>query len=148
MRPDKLKVLFLCTGNACRSQMAEGFARALRGDVIDAYSAGITPHGKNPLAVRVMAEAGIDISAQESKHIDSLKHVPLDVVVTVCGSAHEACPIFPGRTRVVHVGFEDPPALARASGASTDEQALPYYRKVRDQIRAWILTLPGSLAQP
>lgn len=145
MRSSKLQVLFLCTGNSCRSQMAEGFARALRGDVINAYSAGTCPHGKNPLAVRAMAEASIDISGQESKHIDSLRAVPLDVVVTVCGNAQEGCPIFTGSTRVVHVGFEDPPALARNAGAKTDEEAMPHYRKVRDEIRAWVLTLPESL---
>lgn len=147
MRPSKLKVLFLCTGNACRSQIAEGFARALRGEVIEAYSAGTSSHGKNPLAVRVMAEAGVDISAQESKHVDTLKHVPFDYVVTVCGRANESCPLFPGTTKVIHIGFDDPPALAQAAGATSDELALPHYRKVRDQIRAWVLTLPASLAK-
>ena len=106
-------MLFLCTGNSCRSQMAEGFAHQLKGEVIQAYSAGVEPQGLNPLAVKVMAEAGVDISAQRSKHVDELKDVPLDYVVTVCDQAHEACPLFPGNTRVVHVGFDDPPRLAR-----------------------------------
>jgi arsenate reductase len=139
----KLKVLFLCTGNSCRSQMAEGFARALKPDLIDPYSAGVEPHGMNARAVKVMAEAGVDISKQSSKHLDTLAHVPFDFVVTVCGNAHESCPVFPGRTKVVHVGFEDPPALAKS--AKTEEEALAHYRRVRDEIKTWIQTLPESL---
>ena len=115
-------VLFLCTGNSCRSQMAEGWARALNGDRIEAYSAGIETHGLNPHAVRVMAEAGVDISKQESKHVDELKDVRFDYVVTVCGHADERCPSFPGRTKVIHVGFDDPPRLAR--DARTEQEAL------------------------
>src|SRR5437016_12365020 len=111
----KLKILFLCTGNSCRSQMAEGFARALKSDVIDAYSAGVEPHGMNPRAVRAMAEAGVDITGQRSKHVDELNDIPLDYVVTVCDHAHETCPLFPGKTRVVHVGFDDPPRLAQSA---------------------------------
>ena len=142
----KLKILFLCTGNSCRSQMAEGWARALRGDVIEAWSAGIETHGLNPLAVRVMAEAGVDISAQRSKHVDELRGIPFDHVVTVCDHAHESCPLFPGRTKVIHVGFDDPPRLARA--ARTEEEALAAYRRVRDEIRAFVERLPGALASP
>jgi arsenate reductase (thioredoxin) len=142
---DKLKILFLCTGNACRSQMAEGFARQLRGDAIEAYSAGTNPHGMNPLAIRVMSEAGVDISGGRSKHVDELKDVKFDHVVTVCDNAHETCPMFPGKTKVVHVGFQDPPKLARDAGAQTEEEALPYYRRVRDEIRKWVETLPQSL---
>lgn len=138
----KLKVLFLCTGNSCRSQMAEGWARALRGDQIDAYSAGTDPHGMNARAIRVMSEAGVDISSHTSKHARDLEHVAFDFVVTVCDSAHESCPVFPS-ARVVHVGFEDPPRLA-GPGAG-EEEALPHYRRVRDQIRAFIESLPGSL---
>jgi len=115
-------VLFLCTGNSCRSQMAEGWARHLRGDVIEPCSAGIETHGLNPHAVRVMAEAGVDISKQESKHVDELKDVRFDYVVTVCGHADERCPSFPGRTKVIHVGFDDPPRLAR--DARTEQEAL------------------------
>ncbi|MEZ0267827.1 MAG: arsenate reductase ArsC, partial [Phycisphaerae bacterium] len=110
--PDKLNVMFLCTGNSCRSQMAEGWARHLKGDVIDAYSAGVDPHGMNPRAIRAMAEAGVDITAQSSKHVRDLPPVTFDYVVTVCGHANETCPVFPGATRVVHVGFDDPPKLA------------------------------------
>ena len=143
---NKLKVLFLCTGNSCRSQMAEGFARQLRGDVIDAYSAGTDPHGMNALAIKAMSEAGVDISHGRSKHVDELKEEKFDYVVTVCDHANEACPMFPGKTKVVHVGFEDPPRLARDANAKTDEQALPHYRRVRDQIKAWVETLPQSLS--
>ena len=139
----KLNILFLCTGNSCRSQMAEGWARALKGDQIEAYSAGVSPHGMNPRAIKAMAEAGVDISGHSSKHVDTLADVRLDYVVTVCGHANETCPHFPGRTKVVHVGFDDPPKLAE--GAKTDEEAMPHYRRVRDEIKAWIETLPGSL---
>ena len=139
---DKLKILFLCTGNSCRSQMAEGWARALKPEAVEPYSAGTDPHGLNPLAVRVMAEAGVDITTQRSKHVDELKDVPLDYVVTVCDSAHEACPLFPGRTKVVHVGFDDPPRLAKA--AKTEEEALGHYRRVRDEIRQFILTVDAD----
>ena len=133
---EKKKVLFLCTGNSCRSQMAEGWARALKGDVIEAYSAGIETHGMNPNAVKVMAEAGVDISGQRSKHLDELKGVDFDLVVTVCGHAHENCPWFPGSAKVVHVGFDDPPKLAKA--ARTEEDALNPYRRVRDEIRTFV----------
>ena len=142
----KLKVLFLCTGNSCRSQMAEGWARRLKGDVIEPYSAGVEKHGLNPRAVQVMAEAGVDISSHHSKTLHELAGVTFDVVVTVCASAHERCPIFPGRGRVVHVGFDDPPALARQ--AATEEEALSHYRRVRDEIRAFIQTLPEGLDRP
>ena len=141
----KPKILFLCTGNACRSQMAEGWARQLKGDVIEAFSAGVEPHGLNPLAVQVMREAGVDISGHRSKHVDELKDVRFDYVVTVCGNANEACPVFPGNVKRIHVGFDDPPALAR--GARTTEEALLHYRRVRDEIRTFIETLPGGLEQ-
>ena len=139
----KLKVMFLCTGNSCRSQMAEGWAHALKGDAIDAYSAGVDPHGMNPRAIAAMAESGVDISDQRSKHVDELAGVTFDYVVTVCGHAKETCPIFPGLTKVVHVAFDDPPKLA--AGAKTDDEAMPHYRRVRDEIRAWVETLPASL---
>ena len=138
-----MKILFLCTGNSCRSQMAEGWARHLKGDVIEAHSAGIETHGLNPLAVKVMAEAGVDISGQRSKLVGELAAVEFDCVVTVCGHANEHCPIFPGKTSVVHVGFDDPPKLA--AGAATEEEALAHYRRVRDDIKAFIETLPESL---
>ncbi|MDD5678510.1 MAG: arsenate reductase ArsC [Kiritimatiellae bacterium] len=139
----RLKILFLCTGNSCRSQMAEGWTRHLKGDVIEPYSAGIETHGLNPNAVKVMAEAGVDISRQRSKHVDELKDVAFDYVVTVCDNANESCPLFPGKTKVVHVGFDDPPRLART--AKTEDEALDHYRRVRDEIRAFVETLPDSL---
>jgi arsenate reductase len=137
----KPRVLFLCTGNSCRSQMAEGLARALKGAEIDAYSAGTRPHGLNPLAVRAMREIGIDITGHTSKRPEDLG-VTFDVVVTVCDSAHESCPVFPG-ARVVHVGFEDPPRLAK--DAPSDDAAMPHYRRVRDEIREFIQRLPGAV---
>jgi arsenate reductase len=139
----KVKILFLCTGNSCRSQMAEGWTRQLKGDQIEAYSAGTDPTGLDPRAVAVMAEAGVDISAQQSKSVAKFVDFPLDVVVTVCDSAREACPVFPGEVRLVHVGFEDPPALAR--GAASEEEILAAYRRVRDQIRAFVETLAAGL---
>jgi arsenate reductase (thioredoxin) len=139
----KLKVLFLCTGNSCRSQMAEGWARHLKSDVIDPYSAGIETHGLNPNAVKVMAEAGVDISRHRSKNVADLKDVPFDYVVTVCGQAHETCPMFPGKAKIVHVGFDDPPRLATT--ARTETEALGHYRRVRDEIRAFVLRLPQVL---
>ena len=135
----KRKILFLCTGNSCRSQMAEGWARHLKGDTIDAYSAGIETHGLNPRAVTVMAEAGVDISGHRSKTVGELKDIPFDLVVTVCGHAHEQCPIFPGSAKVIHAGFDDPPALAKNAG--TEEEALACYRRVRDEIREFVTTL-------
>jgi arsenate reductase len=123
--------------------MAEGFARALKSDAIDACSAGVAPKGLNPLAVKAMAEVGIDISKQRSRHVDEFLDQPPDFVVTVCGHANETCPVFPGKTKVIHVGFDDPPELAR--NAKTEEQAMQHYRRVRDEIRAWVLTLPESL---
>ncbi len=139
-----LKILFLCTGNSCRSQMAEGWARHLKGKEIEAYSAGVAPHGMNADAVRVMSEAGVDISEQRSKHVDDLSDVRFDYVVTVCDDAHESCPIFPGRARIVHQGFDDPPRLA--SGAATEAERLAPYRRVRDEIRDYVATLPECLS--
>lgn len=141
----KLKVLFLCTGNSCRSQMAEGWAHALKGDVIEAYSAGIETHGMNPNAIKVMAEAGVDITGQHSKKADELINVPFDVVVTVCGHANETCPMWLGsKARVVHVGFDDPPKLAKT--AKTEEESLGHYRRVRDEIRRFVAGLPESIS--
>jgi len=139
----KMKILFLCTGNSCRSQMAEGWARHLKGDVIEAFSAGIETHGLNPLAVKVMTEAGVDISGHRSKNVSELADVKFDYVITVCDNAHESCPIFPGKTKVVHTGFDDPPRLAKY--ARTEEEALAHYRRVRDAIRAFVKLLPEFL---
>jgi arsenate reductase len=143
--PGSLNILFLCTGNSCRSQMAEGWARYLKGEQINAYSAGIAPHGLDPRAVAVMAQAGVDISSHRSKHLDELSGVLFDYVVTVCGHAHEHCPVFPGKAQVVHVPFEDPPQLAKT--AATEEQALQCYQRVRDQIKTFVSNLPDSLAR-
>ena len=140
---DKLKILFLCTGNSCRSQMAEGFARHLKGNIMDAFSAGLDAHGLDPYAVRVMREIGIDISRQQSKTLDDLNETHFDYVITVCGYADEHCPLFPGNTKVVHHGFDDPPKLAES--VLTEEEQLACYRRIRDEIREYIETLPESL---
>lgn len=143
-----MKLLFLCTGNSCRSQMAEGWTRALKAEEIEVYSAGIETHGLNPYAVRAMAEAGIDISSQRSQTIADIEQeagekVEFDVVVTVCGHADENCPIFSGAPRVVHTPFDDPPRLA-ADIADEEEKMAPY-RRVRDEIRAFVESLPAAL---
>ena len=139
-------ILFLCTGNSCRSQMAEGWTNHLKLGVLAAWSAGVETHGLNPLAVEVMAEAGVDISAHASKLVADLPpDIEFDYVVTVCGNANENCPYFPARTRVVHAGFDDPPSLARDM---TDPDAIrDVYRRVRDEIRAYVETLPDSLGE-
>lgn len=142
----KIRVLFLCTGNSCRSQMAEGWARHLKADVIEPYSAGIESHGLNPHAVRVMAEAGVDISGQRSKTVGDLGDVTFDHVVTVCGHANEHCPIFPGKAKITHAGFDDPPTLTRS--VPDGEEKLGVYRRVRDEIRAFVESLPGALVPP
>ncbi len=138
-----LKVLFLCTGNSCRSQMAEGWARKLKGDVIRAYSAGIEARGLNPNAVKVMAEAGVDISFHKSKTTADLNTQEFDFVITVCSDADRNCPVFPGKAIKIHHGFDDPPKLAES--AKTEEEALSHYRRVRDEIRDFVMTLPDGL---
>src|SRR5271167_4081935 len=105
---NKLKVLFLCTGNSCRSQIAEGWARALRSDTVEPFSAGVTPRGLNPLAVKVMAEAGVDITDQRSKHIAELNDIPFDFVLTICDQANKACPVFRGKAKRLYVGIDGP----------------------------------------
>ena len=137
---DRIKVLFLCTGNSCRSQIAEGWARHLKGDVIEPYSAGIHPIGVNPRAIKVMAEAGVDISGQTSKHIDELPGIDFDYVITLCDNAREHCPVFGGKAKVIHKPFDDP---YFASGS--EEQILTTFRKVRDDIRTFVETMPESL---
>ena len=132
----KLKVLFLCTGNSCRSQMAEGWARQLKGDVIEPYSAGIETHGLNPMAVQVMAEAGVDISGYRSKHVDEFQGVQFDYVFTVCSHANQNCPFWLGKGKVVYAPFDDPPTLAK--NARAEEEKLDCYRRVRDQIRDFV----------
>lgn len=140
---NKLNVLFLCTGNACRSQMAEGWTRHVLGNVLEPYSAGIEAHGLNPHAVRVMAEAGVDISGQRSKTLEDLRDVAVDVVITVCSHAHEICPVFPRHATVIHRGFDDPPRLAAKE--ADPEAAFEHYRRVRDEIRDFIRSLPSTL---
>lgn len=140
-----LCVLFLCTGNSCRSQMAEGWARHFHGERMDIHSAGIERHGLNPKAVQVMAEAGVDISRHHSKTVGELPIREFDFVITVCDHAHETCPLFSGATKVLHVGFDDPPRLAKT--AASEEEALGHYRRVRDEIRAFIETLPDYFAE-
>jgi arsenate reductase (thioredoxin) len=142
----KIKILFLCTGNSCRSQMAEGWARRLKADRIEPYSAGIEKHGMNPHAVKVMAEAGVDITSQYSKTPADIGPVEFDYVVTVCGHANENCPVFHGKARKVHVGFEDPPKLTRH--LADGEEKLAVYRRVRDEIRRFVETLPEALTAP
>jgi arsenate reductase len=139
----KIKVLFLCTGNSCRSQMAEGWARHLKCDQIEPYSAGIEKHGMNSHAIKVMAEAGVDITSQWSKTLRELGSVSFDYVVTVCGHANEHCPIFPGKSKVVHVGFEDPPKLTK--DVPDGEAKLAVYRRVRDEIRRFVESVPEAL---
>jgi len=138
----KLKVLFLCTGNSCRSQMAEGFAQALRAGDVEAWSAGVIKHGLNPLAVKAMAESGVDISAHTSKTVDELPVKEFDYIVTLCDHANENCPYFPGKAQRIHAGFDDPPSLAK--NAATEEEAMAHYRRVRDKIRRFILEFPPT----
>ncbi len=137
-----MKVLFLCTGNSCRSQMAEGWAEKLHPGVIEAYSAGTAPHGVDPRAVKAMAEAGVDISGHRSKHADELKDIAFDLVVTVCDKAREACPVWFGKAKKLHRSFEDPPFLAKE--AKTEEEALAPYRRVRDEIGNFVAGLPAG----
>lgn len=146
---EKISLLYLCTGNSCRSQMAEGWTRALKDNLVEVYSAGIETHGLNPNAVKVMAEAGVDITNQKSQHIDEFKDTKIDYVITVCNHAHETCPWFPADCNVIHVGFQDPPKMAAAiadKGGSEEEQ-LDCYRAVRDEIKAFVETLPGFLKE-
>ncbi len=140
---NKLNILFLCTGNSCRSQMAEGWTRQLKGDTIEPFSAGIETHGLDPLAVAVMAEAGVDISGQRSKLVNEFRDEPFDYVITVCDHARETCPWFPGNARKVHKGFDDPPHMALSYDDPEDKRTC--YRQVRDQIKDYVLTLPEGL---
>ena len=143
----KPRILFLCTGNSCRSQMAEGWLRHLHGQRFEACSAGIEVHGLNPKAVQVMAEAGVDISGHSAKLVDGFRGEHFAAVITVCDHAEENCPFFPGADRVFHAGFSDPPRLAQElaeKGADIEEQ-LDCYRRVREAIRAFVANLPQTL---
>jgi arsenate reductase len=135
---DKIKVLFVCTGNSCRSQMAEGWARHLKGDIIEAYSAGVWPVGVHPRAIRIMAEAGVDISDQTSKHVDEFRGT--DFVVTLCDNARQQCPVFPGKAKLIHKAFEDPVAVI-----GSEKEIMQAFRRTRDDIKAFIETLPEIL---
>ncbi len=123
--------------------MAEGWTRRLKSDVIEPYSAGIETHGLNPNAVKVMAEAGVDISGQRSKHVKDLPDIEFDYVIILCDHAAEHCPFFPGKARILHFRFDDPPKLAQ--NAKTEQEALNCYRRVRDEIRAFVERLPVFL---
>lgn len=142
---EKIRILFLCTGNSCRSQMAEGWAQHLKGEEIEVYSAGVNPKGIDPSAVRAMAEVGIDISGQKSKSVAEVRGITFDYVITLCDNAQQSCPTFPGPTKVRHVGFEDPPYLART--APNEGEAMKHYRRIRDEIRAFVERLPGALKE-
>ncbi len=142
---DKMRILFLCTGNSCRSQMAEGWARHLKGDALEPWSAGMVAKGLDPRAVLAMAESGVDISSQRSKTVAELPPEPFDWVITVCGHAAETCPVFPGRVRRMHAGFDDPPALACV--AASEEEAMSHYRRVCDEIRRFVESFPESLRE-
>jgi arsenate reductase len=141
----KKKILFLCTGNSCRSQMAEAWTRHLLGDLFEAYSAGTQPRDVDPRAVKAMAEAGIDISEQKPKRLNALGALQFDYVVTLCDNAKASCPFFPAKTRLLHRSFDDPPILAE--GAHDEEEAMAHYRRVRDEIRAFVEKLPESLGE-
>ncbi len=137
---EKIRVLFVCTGNMCRSQMAEGWARRLKSDVIEAHSAGVRPAGVSSRAVTVMAEAGVDISAHKSQHVDDFVDMDFDYVVTLCGNAKRKCPVFGGGAKHVHRAFDDPVMVI-----ATDDEIMAAFRKVRDEIRAFVETMPESL---
>ena len=139
-KENKVKVLFLCTGNACRSQIAEGWARHLKSDVMEVYSAGVWPAGVSTRAIRVMAEAGVDISSQVSKHLYTYLDTHFDFVITLCDHAKKACPAFDDQTKLVHRAFKDP-----ITATAQEEQTLDAFRKTRDEIRAFVETLPESL---
>jgi arsenate reductase len=137
---EKKKILFLCTGNSCRSQMAEAWSRHLRSDDYEAHSAGIAPKGIDHMAIHVMSEAGVDISSQRSKSIESLGMMEFDYVITLCDNARESCPYYPAKTALIHKGFDDPPVLAKE--AKNDKEALKIYRRIRDEIKEYIMNLP------
>jgi len=127
---NKKKILFLCTGNSCRSQMAEGWAKELLPESIRAFSAGTAPKIVDPQAVKVMQEAGIDMSGGRAKHLSELADIHFDLVITLCSSAKERCPFFPGQAVRMHQGFDDPPAFA--DSAESEESLWDTYRRVRD----------------
>lgn len=139
----KKRILFLCTGNSCRSQMAEAWTKSLKGDQFEAYSAGVNPKGVDPRAIKAMAEAGIDVSGWKSKDVDSFGNMEFEYVITLCDNAREACPYFPAKTRLIHKGFDDPPKLAE--NIADEEKAMAHYRRVRDEIRTFVEAFPAGL---
>jgi len=136
----KIRILFLCTGNSCRSQMAEGWARVLGGERVEAQSAGIEAHGKNPRAIAVMCEAGVDISGQESTRVTDDMIARADIVVTVCGHADEHCPVLPPGVQKIHWPLSDP---AKATG--TEDEILAQFRTTRDEVRRRVADLIQNL---
>ena len=132
-KEEKIKILFLCVGNSCRSQMAEAFANTLRPDELEAFSAGVNPSKLNERAIKVMAEAGIDISSHYSKSIDDLAGIDFDYVITLCDKAKESCPVFPGKAKIMHRKFDDP-----TETTGTEKEIMADFRKVRDQIQSFI----------
>jgi arsenate reductase len=137
---NRIKILFLCTGNSCRSQIAEGWSRHLKGNIIDAYSAGIRPIGVSSRAIRVMAEAGVDISMHKSQHIDEFSGIDFDYVITLCDNASQSCPVFSGKARIVHEPFDDP-----YFAAGSEEEIMAVFRRARDEIKAFVEKLPEIL---
>ena len=135
-------ILFLCTGNSCRSQMAEGWGKFLKGEQFNFYSAGTKKHGMNPYALKVMEEVGVDISTQQSKTTEELPDVVMDFVFTVCSDAHESCPFFP-QGKVIHIGFDDPPRLTKKM--QSEEEILNVYRRVRDEIKESVIKLESYM---
>ncbi len=136
----KIKVLFLCTGNSCRSQIAEGWAKHLKSDVMEAYSAGVEPAQLSSRAVKIMAEAGVDISGHRSKHVDELTGIDFDYVVTVCDHARDTCPLFKGKAKRIHELFTDPSFMD-----GSEKEITAAFRKLRDDIKAFVETMPESL---
>jgi arsenate reductase len=128
----KKNILVLCTGNSCRSQLAEGYLRHFYGETATIYSAGVETHGVNPRAIQIMLEDSIDISAHTSNHVDEYLHIPFDLILTVCDHASERCPIFPSSAKRIHHNFSDP---AKASG--TEEEIMEAFRKVREEIKSF-----------
>ena len=139
----RFKILFLCTGNSCRSQIAEGFARNLIDNTVIPFSAGIEAKGLDPYAVRIMKEVGVDISGQHSKTTDEFAGIEFDYCIALCGHADENCPVFSTKTKIIHHGFEDPHKLA--ANTKREEGKIFHYRRIRDEIRKYIETLPASL---
>ncbi len=139
---NKKNIMFLCTGNSCRSQMAEGWARKYWGHEFNVYSAGTKKHGMNERAIKVMKEVGVDLSTHHSKITGELPDVTFDYVITVCDHAHENCPFYPG-SKVIHVGFQDPPALTRHM--TDEEEILKVYRRVREEIESFIKKMKNQL---